>query len=337
MSNPLSAWLARRRAIWRPDMYHGHGLSRNFFEGWYFKFVDPTEQHVWAVIPGVFLQWHGDEAYAFVQTLNGSTGETHFHRYPLADFHASGTEFDVRIGPNHFRADGFTLDVDRAEQRLRLRGALRFDGVTPWPVTLTSPGIMNWYAFVPFMECYHGVVSLDHAVAGRLAIDGRDVDFSGGRGYIEKDWGQAFPKGWIWMQTNHFARPGTCLTASVARIPWLGTAFRGFIVGLWHAGQLHRFATYNGAQITALTLTDTHVHWTMQNERHTLALEAERSGGGLLHAPFRTAMVQRVLESLTATIAVRLCERTSGRVLFEDRGRHAGLEVGGEIAVVLDG
>ena len=37
----------------------------------------------------------------------------------------------------------------------------------------------------------------------------------GGRGYIEKDWGQAFPRAWIWTQSNHFGAdaPGTSLTA----------------------------------------------------------------------------------------------------------------------------
>ena len=35
------------------------------------------------------------------------------------------------------------------------------------------------------------------------------------RGYIEKDWGKAFPHSWLWLQTNHFTQPGTSLSASV--------------------------------------------------------------------------------------------------------------------------
>jgi hypothetical protein len=84
------------------------------------------------------------------------------------------------------------------------------------------------------MECYHGVLSFDHGITGQLTVNGEIFDFNGGRGYIEKDWGQAFPKAWIWMQSNHFEQPGTCLTASVAIIPWLRSAFSGFVVGLWH-------------------------------------------------------------------------------------------------------
>ena len=75
------------------------------------------------------------------------------------------------------------------------------------------------------MECYHGVLSFDHAIHGALAVNGREHDFGRGRGYIEKDWGQAFPAAWVWFQTNHFSEPGVCLTASVAIIPWVGRAF----------------------------------------------------------------------------------------------------------------
>jgi tocopherol cyclase len=185
-------------------------------------------------------------------------------------------------------------------------------------------------------------LSFDHEIVGQLTVDGVAFDFNGGRGYIEKDWGQAFPKAWIWMQSNHFERPGTCLTASVAVIPWLGGAFPGFIVGLWHDGQLYRFATYTGAALERLDLEDTHVTWHLagrtgpagsRNTPHRLEIVAWRAEGGLLHSPERVAMQQRVLESLTARLDVRLLAVTGGQeqVVFAGTGRHAGLEIVGPI------
>jgi len=81
--------------------------------------------------------------------------------------------------------------IDSRHQR-NVRGSLCFSCINPWPVTLLSPGVMGWYAWVPFMECYHGVVSLDHTIEGILHVDvdGTAVDFGGGRGYTEKDWGR---------------------------------------------------------------------------------------------------------------------------------------------------
>ncbi|MBK7199248.1 tocopherol cyclase family protein [Candidatus Amarolinea dominans] len=327
------------RSIWRPALYHGRGKQPPFFEGWYFKLVDAGEQHRYAVIPGVFIGREPGASHAFVQTLDGATGRTAYHRYPFEAFQAARDEFDIRIGPNRFRADRIELDIDRPEGRMA--GELRFAGGAPWPVTLTSPGIMGPYTFAPFMECYHGVLSFDHSIAGSLSIDGAARDFTGGRGYIEKDWGQAFPKAWIWMQSNHFgeAAVGACLTASVAIIPWLRGAFPGFIVGLRHGGQLYRFATYTGAVIERLDLADTHVTWHMTGRtgpRHTphrLEIVAWRAEGGLLHSPERVVMLQRVLESLTARIDVRLLALTGGQegVIFERTGRHAGLEIVGPI------
>lgn len=324
------------RSAWRPELYHGWGKKPPFFEGWYFKLVDAGEMHRYAVIPGVFIGTESDASHAFVQTLDGVTGRTCYHRYPFEAFRADSREFDIQVGPNRFRLDAITLDIDSPQQQLR--GELRFAGLAPWPVTLTSPGIMGWYAFVPFMECYHGVLSLDHTIEGSLTVHGRELDFSGGRGYIEKDWGQAFPKAWIWTQSNHFGgAAGTSLTASVAIIPWLRGAFPGFIVGLWHGGQLYRFATYSGAAIERLELADTHVTWHMagragrDRSRHRLEIVAWRAEGGLLHSPERSAMLQRVSESLTARLDVRLLSLDGGheQVIFAGVGQHAGLEIVG--------
>ena len=344
MSRPGDA-LTRLRTIWQPAAYHGFGHSTGFFEGWYFKIVDETEQHRYAIIPGIFLGKDGVDSHSFVQTLDGASGATCYHRYPLAAFSAAPAAFDIRVGPNRFTAQGIELNIDRPEQRLI--GRLAFDGITPWPVTWRSPGIMDWYSFVPFMECYHGVLSLDHAVRGQLIIGGAAVDFHGGRGYIEKDWGEAFPRAWIWMQTNHFGRTGVSLTASVARIPWLGTAFRGFIVGLLCDGTLYRFASYTGAVIDRLEVTDHRVFWEMRGPvvhagvrrqaRLSLVAHRDEEGVDLLHAPMRTAMLQRVLESLTASVDVTLSVELDGRTVevFAGRGRHAGLELGGTLEEIL--
>jgi hypothetical protein len=179
------------------------------------------------------------------------------------------------------------------------------------------------------------VVSFDHELTGHLEHDGADVSFDGGRGYLEKDWGRAFPSGYVWLQTNHFSRPGVSLTASVALIPWLRGEFRGFIVGLWMDGQLHRFATHTGARTTTLDIDDGHVRWTLRSGKGAvLELVAERQRGGLLHAPVRTEMHRRVEETLDGRVHARLTA-PDGRVLLDDTGECAGLEVHGDLDRLL--
>ena len=249
----------------------------------------------------------------------------------MDQFISSNRIFDLRIGPNHFQKDSLTLDIPAGERSLR--GSLQFENIQPWPVTLRSPGIMGWYAYIPFMQCNHGVVSLDHSILGKLSIDGETIDFREGRGYIEKDWGESFPDAWIWSQSNHFSSIGTSLTASIAIIPWVTAAFPGFIIGLLHNGTLHRFTTYNGSRVESLIPGDKQIDWIVSSRTHRLSLRIQRSKAFHVYAPTRTDMSGRVPETIDAGIHLQLhaLERGKERLVFEDTGRNAGLEVAGDI------
>jgi hypothetical protein len=102
----------------------------------------------------------------------------------------------------------------------------------------------GWYSFMRFMECYHGIIVMDADIEGK--INGEPQ--SRGCFYLEKDWGTSFPKAWIWMQSNSFSTRAS-LSCSVARVPFRGKEFTGFIIGLFSGGKLHSFTTYNGSRL----------------------------------------------------------------------------------------
>lgn len=322
MQSPLGAVAS----VMHPEGWHD--LGPGSFEGWYVKVVSADRAHRWAFIPGVFRGADGSNDEAFVQVLDGATGKSWYHRYDADAFQAATDAFDVQVGPNTFNSKAITLDLPQAQGRLQITSEL-----DPWPVRWWSPGVMGWYAWVPSMECYHGVCSFGHDLAGSLRLDGAEASFDGGRGYIEKDWGQAFPAGYLWIHSNTFERSDASLMASVALIPWRGREFRGFIVGLRHEGQLHKFATYTGANSVHLDVDDSHVRWTLRSRGGRggpmeLSIAAERAQGGLLHAPIRTEMHRRVEETLNSRIEVQL--RRGGQVVFEDVGLAGALEIHGD-------
>jgi len=329
--------LGRILSPWRPAAYHGHGRARGFFEGWYFKSVTRDESRALAVIPGVALAPDPADSHAFVQFADAGRGRTHYCRYPLSEFRTHPSRFEIRIGPNEFRGDGLSLDLRGAGADVR--GRLAFRGVESWPVRIFSPGVMGWYAFVPRMECYHAVLSFDHRIEGALDIDGAAVDFGGGKGYIEKDWGASFPAAWIWFQTNHFDEDGVCLFGSVAKIPWRGRFFTGFLFALWRGGRLSPFTTCGGARITRLEVDAERIVIDVENRRLALEIRAERREGVDLPAPVLGAMSSKVNESLKARIEARLYRKGgAGRaLLFAGTGRSAGLEFVGDIGVLVAG
>lgn len=314
--------------ILHPNRYHGFVAQAPFFEGWYYKLVSANEDNRFAIIPGVYLAQEQANSHCFIQVFDSKAEEVRYHRYAFDSFKPSPDSFEIIIGPNYFSAERIELAID--DDLGRLNGSLQFNNLSPWPERFLSPGAMGWFAWVPFMECYHGVVSMDHAIHGRLNLNGTGLDFSGGQGYSEKDWGKRFPSAWIWGQSNHFDVDRVSLMVSVAVIPWLGRSFAGFIIGFLFDGEIHRFATYNRSNIEAIHLDDQSVYLAVRNSSHLLTINAKREEGGLLQAPTEIAMDRRILETLNAKIKVQF-EALSGGVLFEGVGQHGGLETVGDL------
>jgi len=323
----ISHLLRRYRALWNPDMYHGWGASRRYFEGWYFKLVDPTEQYAFAVIPGISYGIDGRN-HAFIQLLDGKRCSAVYHDFETGAFQPSDQDFRLKLGSNSFSNQHIKLDLPE------LQGELKFRQPFPWPKTLGAPGIMGWYAFMPFMECYHGVLSMHHQIEGTLKVYDKNIDFSGGKGYMEKDWGRSFPGAWIWTQTNHFGPDErVSVMASVADIPWLGNRFTGYISGLLLEDRLFRFATYTGAKLN-VTLGEHRVEISLKQKGLHLLLQARQAGGGELVAPIQGNMTGKVNESMQATVHVQL--RENNILLYEGIGRNAGLEVAGKVETLLN-
>jgi tocopherol cyclase len=316
------------KALFNPEQFQGWGRTRGYFEGWYFKVVNAAQTKAFAFIPGIAMDREGKKQ-AFIQVLDGRAQTSRFHKFPFESFSAVPGAFKVSIQNNHFSNNSIYLDLPE------ITGALRFFGNVSWPKHWYSPGIMGPYAFVPFMECYHGIVSMDHRVDGQLTIAGEPVDFDNGRGYIEKDWGSSFPSAYIWMQSNHFSRPGISLKVSVAKIPWLGNSFIGFICGIWLKDRLVTFTTYNRSVLRTLTADAKKVTIVMENQNHLIEIAAARETASGLAAPVRGAMEGRIEESMSATIEIKLKDKKNQSLLFTGIGRNAGLEVAGSIKELL--
>jgi hypothetical protein len=316
------------KKTWRPALFQGHSKKKNYFEGWYFKMASADTSTVLAVIPGISLSRAKEKSHAFVQVIHGQTGNTSYIEYPLEAFQFSNDSFLVRVGPNVFSRYGARLDIQGPA--LSLQGDVCFSNPRPYPVKMFRPGIMGWYRFVPFMECYHGVVSLGHGIKGQLEWNGSVIDFNGGKGYIEKDWGKSMPSSWVWAHSNHFQDTSVSLMVSIAEIPWLGSSFTGFLAVLSHGDQVYTFTTYTKARITDHHIHDKGVKILIEDKHYRLKIKASRSQTGHLKAPVSGAMDRRIAESLDAEIAVSL-SRQEGGLVFGGTGKNAGLEMVGNV------
>jgi tocopherol cyclase len=308
--------------IFHPAIFQGNLKKKNYFEGWFLKHVAADQGNVLSVIPGIAL--NATDAHAFVQIIDGISGETHYIPYPLGDFQWDPRDFRIQVGNSVFSLAGVELNINSGP--VTLSGKVDYKDPVRYPGTLFSPGIMGWYSYVPFMECYHGIVSANHALSGTLIHQNKEIDFSGGKGYIEKDWGTSFPEAWIWLQCNNFPSKDASLFISVAKIPWLGKFFMGFIAFLYVDGRYHLFSTYNKSRLSPVSFDGEELSIELKNHSHTLKTRVIKNTSGELKAPDTGNMSRRIKESNDSVAEVIFSDKT-GNVIFRETGQRAGLEI----------
>ena len=315
-------------ALWNPECYHGWGRKKRFFEGWYYKLVSQNQQHALALIPGIAMDTSGQKQ-AFIQLLDGKNLKGTYHKFHAKQFKPTAKKHALKIENNFFSEKMLVLDLPN------IKGELFFDNLKPWSNSFFSPGIMGPFSFVPFMECYHGVLSMNHSIKGRLDFNGESLSFDNGKGYMEKDWGHSFPEGYIWMQSNHFAKKDTSVKVSVAKIPFLKSSFIGHIAGLLINGKLIEFTTYNGTKLNTCKVSHENVQIEMQNRYYTLKINAKREKATSLAAPISGFMTGRIEESMNAKIHVILIDKKTNQRLLNDTGSSAAIEVAGDYKLLL--
>ncbi len=320
--------LRRLHALFNSEVYHGWGKEKSYFEGWYYKLVSKDEQHIFAIIPGVAMDNKGSKQ-AFVQVLDGKTNKAHYIKYMFEEFMAQPNSFDVKVENNSFTLGSVALDSKI------IKGKVHMTEHTPWSNEWYSPGIMGPFSFVPFMQCYHGILSMNHSLNGSLVYEGKEISFDGGKGYMEKDWGRSFPSGYIWMQSNHFNSENVSLKSSVARIPWIGSSFTGYIAGVLIQDRIIEFTTYNNTKLRKCHVDKEKVELVYENGKHLLEIEAIRSSTASLASPIQGFMDGRINESMTSILNIKLSDKKNDIILLEDSGKNAGLEVAGDLSTLL--
>ena len=84
------------RGIWNPELYHGWGKEKRFFEGWYYKIVSKDEKNAFAFIPGVAMDEIGNKQ-AFIQILDGKNSTSEYIKFPFESFKASPNKHIIEI------------------------------------------------------------------------------------------------------------------------------------------------------------------------------------------------------------------------------------------------
>ena len=105
----------RLKAIWNPELYHGWGKKKKFFEGWYYKIVSKDQDHAFAFIPGIAMDENGLKQ-AFIQILDGKKFNSNYIKFSFDKFKSNPLVHDVRIGNNRFKLNSIELDLPNIKE-----------------------------------------------------------------------------------------------------------------------------------------------------------------------------------------------------------------------------
>jgi tocopherol cyclase len=306
--------------IFHPEIFQGSLKKRRYFEGTYFKHISAGTEEAFAVIPGVSLS---DDSHAFIQFADSTDKITAYFRYNLKEFRYSRSRFILHIGDSMFSSEGIELKLKDNDHFIEAK--LEYSDIQRFHNSILAPGIMGWYSYVPGMECNHGVISIGHNIEGSISINGKKKDFTGGKGYIEKDWGISFPESWIWLQCSNFSNEDLSVMISIAKIPWKGSFFIGFIAYISNKGTTELFATYNGARIISLKrVSESETRIVLRRKNKTLTAIITKKESATLKAPSNGLMISNIKESLQSLVTI---EYTDGnKISFSDSGVRAGYE-----------
>lgn len=309
------------RKLRNPALFQGKNKKRSYFEGWYFRITDHKMEKTYAIMPGISIgKW---DTHAFIQILDSDNQVSYFH-YDLEEFSFNDQKFEIMIGENFFSKSRIRLNIDG--EKLCIQGDLYFSNIMEFPRSRRRPGVMGPFSFLPGMECKHDIISLQHDITGHLKISGENVDFTGGIGYTEKDWGKSMPKNWIWLQSNHFQPDDVSLSVNIASIPYLGGCFQGFIIVFRYKDRIFLFTTYNGSWLKILQDKKKRLFLQVKDCRFSLSLSVNYSNGATLLAPVDGQMCRNIIESSNAVVKVKFSDR-KGNVLYQGIGTNSGLEI----------
>jgi hypothetical protein len=117
---------------------------------------------------------------------------------------------------------------------------------------------------------------------------------------------------------------------SIARIPWLGKSFTGFLSFLKSEEGFYKFATYNRSKLKQIKFKGDTLEVSLENSKYMLDFIARYAKGGILKAPKNGLMQRKIEESITAEVTLHLYN-SQNQAIFLGSSKLVGMEIAGSL------
>ncbi len=305
----------------------------NYFEGWFYKFVTADCSRCISIIPGIATGENRGEAISFIQ-LNQNRRNSLWQSYPLSSFKYSPCYDEFLVGGNSFSNKHIRLEG--LIGKTAISGKIHFSRPTPFPQSIYAPSVMGPFSYLSNMQCSYDILSFSHSLTGYLSIDGEIIDFTGGKGYIEKNNGSSFPDSWIWIHGNSFMdNPSASFTFATATLPIGSYSAKGVVCCLHNKGNLINNSTYNLAMVKSVKITGPIINACVSSPYYDFHIKVKQSTTNKLYSPKLGNMDNYVCESLDSVLRLKIYDKVNKKLIFSDYSLCAGSEIGGNLLKLI--
>ena len=321
-----------------------------WFEGWYTRITADNGEDAIGLVVGSYLRLRGSNeephrGYVAILKRNVGNGVLAVHEHfpehcrvqsaRLQSRRALGTSESVAF---EWEADGIGI-ANESEIAIRLPNGTSLTASLcnrqPWQPALPWRGPEGMAERLRLLRCHWSVFSLASRVKFVLTTAGSSMTGTG-FAHQETNWGEAFPKAYVWAQgcspdgRNRFALAGGML-------PIGHTLHEGWLLGLRTSGTHWDFRPQvPGTFFT--THVDSHKGQFSMTARSALRrveieVSADPATFTALAIPTRHGFAHDTVQSFSASAAIRAyrCGLTGGRTLVESlRIANAAIEFGGD-------
>ena len=214
--------------------------------------------------------------------------------------------------PYSMRIEGNVITFNINQEDISIKGTITLGEFHPLKKKVLGP-----FTYLP-MECRHEIYSMHHTLKRNLLIDGKEVSFNKGRGYIEGDSGTNFPKKYVWYNS---VTEDITATFALASIPLFGfIRFTGILCFIKTKEKEYYLCTYDGAKLKKISEEEIII----SKGKYSFVLNMNTKDGHLLKAPIKGKMDRYIKENLNTLTTFKLMKK--GEVLLQVEDPLSSLE-----------
>ena len=322
--------------------YHWDGITRSFFEGWYFRVTLPEIAQTFAFMYSIADPIGGHSNSGGAVQILGIDEEYLCRTFAdVKQFRASYSTLELE----HWRktkdssesvTEGYRVTASSNQGCIydpRHQQYCRWDyQVQPlygWGnPRQTQQATAGWLSYLPVYDPGWQILMAHGLATGWIEWQGKKYQFTDAPAYSEKNWGTSFPKKWFWLNCNSFTDEyNLALTAvgGVRQVLW-GEELVGMI-GIHYQGQFIEFMP-----------SDSQISWQIQpwGEWQMQAIKGDIMvtllgttdlPGTYVRTPTANGLVLNCRDTTKGKLSLEF--RYLGKIVLNANSCLAGLEIGG--------